>query len=86
MRCEIDLIQKQNGGKKKEKEKNPKQNGSLLYTDYTDLLAELAYMLATFVIVFIEFSIMKLKLNINQYIFLIYSLYILIKNEEYTVC
>lgn len=51
VRCEIDLIQKQNGGKKKEK-KNPKQNGSLLYTDYTDLLAELAYMLATFVIVF----------------------------------
>lgn len=85
MRCEIDLIQKQNGGKKKEK-KNPKQNGSLLYTDYTDLLAELAYMLATFVIVFSEFSIMNLDLNINQYIFLIYSLYILIKNEEYTVC
>lgn len=83
MRCEIDLIQKQNGGKRK---KNPKQNGSLLYTDYTDLLAELAYMLATFVIVFSEFSIMNLDLNINQYIFLIYSLYILIKNEEYTVC
>lgn len=71
---------------RKKKKKTPKQNGSLLYTDYTDSLAELAYMLATFVIVFSEFSIMNLDLNINQYIFLIYSLYILIKNEEYTVC